>query len=209
MFKSLTVSLLLVSLALLGLAALPAYPRTETASVQLNPTEMKTPQTTLLGENPGGAKADPDSQASADDGAGSGGAMTLSVPRLGLEDVAMPTADSQAALDEEGLIHLEDSGMPWQQDSNTVVVGHAIGYPQTRLTYVFYELDKLEPGDEISVRDAEGKEYVYEVYDTMTVQPEDYWVTYPEPGSQIISLQTCTPIPTFENRLIVRGELVS
>ncbi|HKH78008.1 MAG TPA: class E sortase, partial [Rubrobacteraceae bacterium] len=87
--------------------------------------------------------------------------------------------------------------------------GHAIGFPRTKLTYVFYELDKMEPGDEIVVRDEEGKEYVYEVYDRMTVQPEDYWVTYPEPGSEIISLQTCTPIPTFENRLIVRGELVS
>ena len=53
MFRSLTVSLLLVSLALFGLAALPAYPRTETASVQLDPTELETPRT-LLGENPGG-----------------------------------------------------------------------------------------------------------------------------------------------------------
>ena len=135
--------------------------------------------------------------------------MTLSVPKLGLEDVAVPTADSQAALDEEGIIHLKDSGVPWQQDSNTVIVGHALGYMQTKIPYVFYELDKMEPGDEIVVRDGDGKEYVYEVYDMMTVQPEDYWVTYPEPGSQIISLQTCTPIPTFENRLIVRGDLVS
>jgi sortase A len=206
MFRSLTVSLLLVSLALLGLAALPAYPRTETASVQLNPTELETPRT-LLGESPGGEKAEPGRQASAD--AGSGGTMTLSVSKLGLKDVAVPTADSQVALDEEGIIHLKDSGMPWQQDSNTVIVGHAIGFPETKLTYVFYELDKMEPGDEIVVRDGEGKEYVYEVYDRMTVQPEDYWVTYPEPGSEIISLQTCTPIPTFENRLIVRGELVS
>jgi len=38
--------------------------------------------------------------------------------------------------------------------------------------------------------------------------PADYWVTYPVPGKTTVSLQTCTPIPTFENRLIVRGELV-
>ena len=206
MFRSLKVSLLLVSLALLGLAALPAYPRTDTASVQLDPMELETPRT-LLGESPDGEKAEPGRQTIAN--AGSGGTMTLSVPKLGLEDVAVPTADSQVALDEEGILHLKDSGVPWQQDSNTVIVGHAIGFPRTKLTYVFYELDKMEPGDEIVVRDGEGKEYVYEVYDRMTVQPEDYWVTYPEPGSEIISLQTCTPIPTFENRLVVRGELVS
>jgi sortase A len=34
-------------------------------------------------------------------------------------------------------------------------------------------------------------------------------VTYPEDGRTIISLQTCTPAPTFEKRLVVRGELVS
>ena len=42
----------------------------------------------------------------------------------------------------------------------------------------------------------------------MTVKPEDFWVTYPVPDKTTISLQTCTPIPTFENRLIIRGELV-
>ena len=207
MFKSLKVSLLLVSLALLGLAALPAYPRTETASVQLRPTEVENART-LLGESPEGEKADPAQRASVQNGSG-GGTMTLSVARLGLQDVAVPTADSQVALDQEGIIHLEDSGVPWQEDSNTVIVGHALGYMRTKVPYVFYELDKMEPGDEILVKDEEGKEYFYRVYDRMTVRPEDYWVTYPEPGKRIISLQTCTPIPTFENRLIVRGELVS
>jgi sortase A len=28
-------------------------------------------------------------------------------------------------------------------------------------------------------------------------------------GMTVVSLQSCTPIPTFENRLVVRGELVS
>jgi len=28
-------------------------------------------------------------------------------------------------------------------------------------------------------------------------------------GETVISLQSCVPIPTFEHRLIVRGELVS
>lgn len=31
----------------------------------------------------------------------------------------------------------------------------------------------------------------------------------PLDGKTTISLQTCTLIPTFENRLVVRGELVS
>ena len=208
MFKSFKISLLLISLALLGLAALPAYPRTETASLEIRPTEVQNART-LLGEDPNGTKADPEDRASIRDGAGSNGQITLSIPKLGLEDIAVPTADSQVALDQEGIIHLDNTGTPWQDGSNTVVVGHALGYMRTKIPYVFYELDKMEPGDEIIVKNLTGEEFTFEVYDLLTVRPEDYWVTYPIPGKTIISLQTCTPIPEFDKRLIVRGELVS
>jgi sortase A len=80
---------------------------------------------------------------------------------------------------------------------------------QTRVPYVFYDLDEMQPGDEILVENEAGDEYTFRVYDYMTVRPADYWVTYPVEGKTIISLQTCTPVPTFENRLIVRAELVS
>jgi sortase A len=42
----------------------------------------------------------------------------------------------------------------------------------------------------------------------MTVEPNDFWTTYPVEGETTVSLQSCVPIPTFENRLIVRAELV-
>ena len=48
-------------------------------------------------------------------------------------------------------------------------------------------------------------EHRLEVYDRMTVEPDDTWVTYPVEGRTVVSLQTCVPIPTFENRLIVRA----
>lgn len=84
-----------------------------------------------------------------------------------------------------------------------------MGFLWTRTPYVFYRLEELKPGDEIIVRDQADEEYVFEVYDSVTVKPEDFWVTYPIPDKTTISLQTCTPIPTFENRLVVRGELVA
>ena len=135
--------------------------------------------------------------------------MTLTVPRLGLKDVAVPTGSGQAELDRQGIMHLEGTGVPWREGSNTFIVGHALGFLRTRVPYVFYELDKLEPGDEVIVEDQTGGEYLFRVYDRMTVRPADYWVTYPEDGRTIISLQTCIPVPTFEKRLVVRGELVS
>ena len=207
MFKSLKVSVLLVCLALLGLAALPAYPKTETASAKLSPVQIENARK-LLGESPTGERADPSRRASLQDGDNAtGGTMTLTIPKLGLEDVPVPTSDSQVALDREGIIRLQESGVPWDEGSNTFIVGHALGFLWTRTPYVFYELNKLKPGDEIIAKDQADKEYRFEVYDRVTVKPEDYWVTYPVPHKTTISLQTCTPIPTFENRLIIRGEL--
>lgn len=201
--------MLMVCLALLGLAALPAYPKTETASAKLSPVEIENARK-LLGESPAGERPDPSQRASLQDGDNAtGGTMTLTVPKLGLEDIPVPTADSQVALDREGIIRLEESGVPWDEGSNTFVVGHALGFLWTRTPYVFYELNELKPGDEIIAKDQAANEYRFEVYDRVTVKPEDYWVTHPLPGKTTISLQTCTPIPTFENRLVIRGELFS
>ncbi len=207
MFKSLKVSALLICLALLALAALPAYPLTETASAKLNPSETENARK-LLGESPTVERADPSHQPSAQEGP-SGGIMVITVPKLNLDGIEVPTADSQVELDREGIVHLDGTGAPWKEGSNTVIVGHALGFLSTRIPYIFYELDQLEPGDEIFVTDQSGKRYTFEVYDNMTVKPEDFWVTYPVPNNTILSLQSCTPIPTFENRLIVRAELVA
>ena len=197
----------MVCLALLALAALPAYPRTETASLTLRPTEVENARK-LLSESPTGERADFGRRASVQDRPSEGGTMTLTIPKLSLEDIPVPTADSQVALDREGIIRFEETGVPWEEGSNTFVVGHALGYLWTRTPYVFYELDQLKPGDEIIAKDQADNEYVFEVYDQVTVKPEDFWVTYPVPDKTTISLQTCTPIPTFENRLVIRGELV-
>jgi sortase A len=206
-FRDLKVSVFLVCLALLGLAALPAYPLTETTSAKLHPAEVQNARK-LLGETPADRRASPSQGTSQQDGTDSvGGTMTLSIPKLDLEDVPVPTSDSQVALDKEGIIRLKESGVPWEEGSNTFVVGHALGFLWTRTPYVFYKLDQLKPGDEIIAKDQAANEYRFKVYDRVTVKPEDFWVTYPIPGKTTISLQTCTPIPTFENRLIIRGEL--
>jgi sortase A len=40
------------------------------------------------------------------------------------------------------------------------------------------------------------------------VNPDDVWVTGLFRGEDMVTLQTCTPIPGFEKRLIVRAERV-
>src|SRR5215216_5712020 len=67
--------------------------------------------------------------------------------------------------------------------------------PLAKTTYVFYELDQLEPGDEILIKDQKDEEYPFRVYDRITVRPEDFWITCPVPDKTVIPLQTCTPSP--------------
>lgn len=207
MFGSFKVLVVLIPLSLFILAALPVIPRAETVSVELKTAEVENAGR-LLGENEAPLQTPPKNADRAISGGGTG-SMTLTVPKLGIKDLAVPDGSTQAELDREGLIRLDSTGVPWREGSNTVIVGHALGFMWTKVPYVFYELDKMRPGDEIIIKDSSGERYVYRVYDFMTVRPADYWVTYPVDGETTISLQTCTPIPTFENRLIVRGELVS
>jgi sortase A len=202
-------SVLLVALAvLLCLVALPILPERETASAKLRTAEVEN-MGTLLGEN-SPALEEPQESPPVPTGGGNGsGAMKLTVPRLHLKDVAVPTGSRQAELDREGILRLRGSGLPWIAGSNTFIAGHALGFPRTRVPYAFYKLDKMKPGDEIFIDDAKGHRYTFRVYDRLTVEPDDYWVTYPVEGMTVVSLQSCTPIPSFENRLVVRGELVS
>ena len=196
----------MASLAVLCLLSLPIWPERESASVELR-TEAVKNTGALLGEAtrnpetpPASASAPPESPTPKN--------MTLTVPKLGLKDVAVPTGFRQAELDREGLLRKKESGLPWEEGSNTFIAGHALGFPWTRVPRAFHDLGKLAPGDEILLESADGRRYTFEVYDRMTVEPDDTWVTYPVEDRTVVSLQTCVPIPTFENRLIVRGELV-
>ena len=202
-------SVLLVSLAiLLCLLASPILPEHETASAKLRTAQVENTGT-LLGENSPRLEVPEEAPQVTSGGGHPSAALKITVPRLGLKDVAVPTGSSQAELDREGILRVRGSGLPWIAGSNTFITGHALGFPRTRVPYVFYKLDKMKPGDEIFVEDKEGQEYTFRVYDLMTVEPNDYWAIYPGEGKTVISLQSCPPIPTFENRLIVRGELVS
>ncbi|HET7270708.1 MAG TPA: class E sortase [Rubrobacter sp.] len=202
-------SVLLVSLAILFcLVALPILPERETASAKLRTAEVENTGT-LLGENSPELTAPQEAPSVSTNGKHTSAAMKITVPRLGLKNVAVRTGSSQADLDREGILRLRGSGLPWIAGSNTFITGHALGFPSTRVPYAFYKLDKMRPGDEIFIDDSKGRRYTFRVYDRLTVEPDDYWVTYPVEGVTVVSLQSCIPIPTFENRLVVRGELVS
>ncbi len=134
--------------------------------------------------------------------------LLLSIPRLGIEDVAVGDSPEQSYLDREGIMHLSGTGFPYERGSNTYIVGHAADYDASRVPNVFSNLKGLQQGDTISLRDTLGRTYEYRAYQYFIVNPTDVWITEPVPGKEIISLQTCYPAPSFAKRLIIRAERV-
>lgn len=137
-------------------------------------------------------------------------AMTLTVPEMSRVDevpVYDGAADDTAAL-HDGTLHVNETGFPWQTGSNVYIAGHRLGFPATKSYLVFWDLDKLENGDEIILTDANGTRYTYSVFDEFVVAPNAMEVIQPIPGRSIVSLQTCT-LPDYSQRLIVQGELIS
>jgi sortase A len=134
--------------------------------------------------------------------------LLLSIPRLGIENVTVGDSPEQSYLNREGIMHLSETGFPYERGSNTYIVGHAADYDTSRIPNVFRNLKTLKQGDLITLRDALGRTYNYRAYQYLIVNPRDIWVTDPLPGREIVSLQTCFPDPTFHKRLIIRAERV-
>ena len=107
----------------------------------------------------------------------------------------------------DGVVHVRGTGFPWQRQANVYIAGHRVGYPGTKSNLVFWDLNKLQKGDEILLTDSEGIRYTYKVFEKRIIPPSEVGILRPVKGKNIVSLQTCT-LPDYSHRLIVRGELV-
>ncbi len=138
-----------------------------------------------------------------------GAIMSLSVRAMGLSNVPVLNSITTRALD-KGVVHLPDTSFPWSEtpERNVYLAGHRLGWPGTGSHLVFYRLNELDGGERITLRDRQGTRYDYRVIESFIVGPEDSWVTGRVRGRDLLTLQTCTPIPTFEKRLIVRAERI-
>ena len=136
--------------------------------------------------------------------------LKLTVPKMNqIKDDTIPyvPGTDMKALGTNAAIHLQGTGFPWQSEANVYVAGHRLGYPNSDSFLAFWDLNKLQDGDEVLVTDAEGTRYTYKVFKETVVSPTDLSVTEPVPGKNIITLQTCT-LPDYSNRLIVQAERV-
>ena len=134
--------------------------------------------------------------------------LKLTVPEMErVSDVTVLDApfDDESAL-EDGAQHVEGTGFPWEDEANVFIAGHRLGYFGTDSYLVFWDLDKLEDGDEVFLTDSDGTRYTYEVYENFVTDPYDWSVAEPVSGKNIVTLQTCT-LPDYSERIIVQAEL--
>lgn len=142
--------------------------------------------------------------------------LWMDIPALGLDDNYVANTDSHAAMD-AGAIKLPSTGFPWQDNSNTYIAAHRLGWPGTASDYQFYDLVNMQLGDKIYLYDANGTVYTYEVSGFAEVLPSETWVTAPQAGRDMISLQTCiedygdywTMGPNWYVRYVVQADRVS
>ena len=99
--------------------------------------------------------------------------------------------------------------MPWSDapQRNVYLARHRLDFPGTDSHLIFYRLGELGAGDEILLKDRDGKKYRYRVSETFKADPEDSWVMGQLRDRDMVTLQTCSG-PNWERRLIVRADRV-
>jgi len=142
--------------------------------------------------------------------------LWMSIPALGLYDNYVTNSAAHSAMD-YGAIKLPHTAFPWQDNANTYIAAHRLGWPGTASDHQFYNLPLLAEGDVIYLGDVNGTTYTYEVTGFKEITPDETWVTTPQPGRDMVSLQTCienfgdywTMGPNWYVRYIVQADRVS
>jgi sortase A len=138
-----------------------------------------------------------------------GAIMGLTIEAIGIHDAPVFDSDGRWAL-ANGIAHNPQTSLPWSPSAqrNVYLAGHRMGYRGTWSRMLFYDLDKLKRGDKVLLKDRSGNSYRYRVSEVFITDPTGVWVMGQVRGRDMVTLQTCTPIPTFQKRLIVRADRV-
>lgn len=132
---------------------------------------------------------------------GTGDALTrLKMPAIGI-DVVVVEGTTASAL-RAGAGHYPSTPLPCEA-GNVSIAGHRTTYGRP-----FHNVDRLGPGDVITLETPIGS-CDYELREEpFVVQPEDVWVVDPTPEA-VLTLTTCEPKGSAAKRLVVRADLVS
>lgn len=104
-----------------------------------------------------------------------------------------------------GVAHAKGTSLPGE-GGTVYIFAHSSDVPWrlTRYNTAFFKLNQLNEGDEIIVT-KNGEEIKYKVSKKITIDPSQTQYLKEDQGNVLI-LQTCTPIGTDWNRLLVFAE---
>lgn len=112
--------------------------------------------------------------------------------------------DKEVYLEElkKGVAHAKNSKLPGE-GGTVYLFAHSSDVPWriTRYNTAFFKLEKVEIGEKVIVR-RNGEEFIYKIFDKKTVWPNEVSYLMKDQGDVLI-LQTCTPIGTAIQRLLV------
>ena len=137
---------------------------------------------------------------------------TLNIEKLGLSapiilDIDGNNKEQYMKALENGVAQMAKTALPGEI-GNTVIFGHSSYYRNKPGNYktIFAKLNDLARGDKISVTTPD-KNLTYNVSEVKIVAPEDLSVVDQESPSSKLTLLTCWPPKTTEQRLVVVANL--
>jgi sortase A len=123
----------------------------------------------------------------------------IELPRIGVDKIVVAGVDKDDL--KKGPGHYPETPLPGQL-GNSAIAGHRTTFGQP-----FYDIDKLDVGDEIIVTTLAGR-FVYRVTGQEIVSPSDYQViATTDPTVATLTLTSCHPKYTARERIIVFAEL--
>lgn len=108
---------------------------------------------------------------------------------------------------ESGVAHLRGSALPGES-GNVFIFAHSSYYEDRPGNYkqVFAKLNDLKLGDKLKI-ESQAEDYLYTVTDKKIVEADDVHIADQSYNYKRLTLMTCWPIGSAEQRLVVVGEL--
>jgi sortase A len=123
----------------------------------------------------------------------------IELPRIGVDKIVVAGVSKDDL--KKGPGHYPETPLPGQL-GNAAIAGHRTTFGQP-----FFDIDKMQPGDEIVVTTLAGR-FVYRVTGQQIVSPTDYQVvTTTDPTKATLTLTSCHPKYTARERIVITADL--
>ena len=124
----------------------------------------------------------------------------LVIPRLDFDMIVVQGTDEESL--KKGPGHYPDTADPWDATGRVGIAGH-----RTTYLHPFYDLDRLQVGDTITLRTEYGT-FDYAVTKVFVISEEGSGVVLTQTPQPTLVLTTCNPRYSSSQRLIVTADRV-